>query len=179
MSKNLSPARNKLGTEGANAVFEFLHQRFSVIYVQEAGKPLQDENIDFVVSPPKTDKIYIEAKADQYVHRPSGNFAFEMLRIKHDLPLNRFFYPSWGINSRANYLIVYSTVNRVLYIVDMPKLRTAANLYLRTERNSANVGAVFTDDLRTSINVYVPKKLVEHQTWGRSNAGEWQEVRAA
>lgn len=177
MSKHLSPTRNKLGADGEHAVSEFLNQRFMPQYVQFAERKLQDENIDYVVFPPKVEHIYVEAKADRHVHKPNGNFAFELFRVKHTAPLNRAFYPSWGINSRANYLIVYSTETGAIYIVDMPHLRDRANAYIKANRNRTRVEPVYTDEERTSFCVMVPKSMVTHNVW-RQTAGEWLEVAA-
>lgn len=178
MSKHLSPERNKLGTAGELAVSDFLSGRFGPQYVQFAERKLQDENIDYVVFQPGTETVYIEAKADQHVHKPGGNFAFELFRVKHNAPLNFRFYPSWAINSRANFLIVYSTVTGALYIVDMTHLRERANEYIRVNRSRTRVEPVYTDEERTSFCVMVPKTMVDHQIWQQASAGEWLEVAA-
>jgi hypothetical protein len=178
VSKHLSPERNKIGKDGENAVQEFLSQRFQSPYVHFAERNLQNENVDYVVNPPGIETIYIEVKADQHVHKPGGNFAFELFRVMHTSPLNFRFYPSWGINSRANFLIVYSTATGDLYIVDMPQLRDAANRYIQTNRAQTRVAVVYTDDERTSFNVLVPKNMVEHNVWQRGGAGDWVEVAA-
>jgi hypothetical protein len=178
VSKHLSPERNKLGAAGEQAVSEFLGQRFGLPYVHFAERDLQIEHIDYVVRPPGVETIYIEVKADQHVHKPGGNFAFELFRVKHNAPLNHRFYPAWGINSRANFLIVYSTETGALYIVDMPHLRERANRYIQAHRAQTRIAVVYTDDDRTSFNVLVPKSMVDHQVWQQVGAGEWSEVAA-
>lgn len=179
VSKHLSDERNEAGKKGETAALDWLVQLYGLARVTKADKPLQDENIDFVVIPQGEPKLYLEVKTDRNIER-TGNFALEMARIKHNLPLNRYFYPAWFIASRANMLIVYSPASRILYSIDMPAARRVANEYVREHRDRTQWRAVFTDFERTSINLLMPVNQVPHDRWQyNSDARFWEQAVAA
>lgn len=179
MSKHLSDDRNNAGSKGEAAVHDWLVQLYGLPRVMVAEKRLQDANVDFVVLPKGEPKLYIEAKADRNIER-SGNFAFELGRIKHDLPLSHFFYPSWFIASQANALVVYGPFRRLLYVMSMTEARRAANEYVREQRGRTQWRAVFTDFHRTSINLLMPVSEVPHDRWQYNADGRyWEQAVAA
>lgn len=164
MSKHLSDDRNDVGTKGELAARDWLVQQYGPARVLDATRAQQDVNIDFVVLPEGEPKLYVEAKADRNVEH-TGNFAMEMARLKHDLPLNHFFYPSWFIASQANSLIVYGPTRRVLYVMSMPDARRAVNEHVREQRERSRWQPAYTDEQRTSINVLLPIASVPHECW--------------
>lgn len=179
MAKHLSDDRNGAGTKGEAAVQNWLVQLYGEPFVMKADKELQDVNIDFVVLPNDEPKLYVEAKTDRNVEK-TGNFAFELARIKHDLPLNRFFYPSWFIASQANALVVYGPMARLLYVMSMADVRNVANEHVRSQRERSQWRAVFTDFQRTSINLLIPIRDVPHDRWQyNADARYWEQAVAA
>lgn len=179
MSKHLSDDRNNAGLKGEHAAQNWLAQLYGAHRVIVADKKLQDVNVDFVVLPSGEETLYIEVKTDRVVER-TGNFAFELGRIKHNRPLNQFFYPSWFIASQANALVVYGPVNRLIYVMGMANARRVANEYIREHREKTNWRAVFTDFERTSINLLMPINEVPHDLWQyNADARCWKMEKAA
>lgn len=179
MSKHLSDDRNNAGLKGEHAAQNWLTQLYGAHRVIVADKKLQDANVDFVVLPPGEETLYVEVKTDRVVER-TGNFAFEMARIKHNRPLDRFFYPAWFISSQANTLVVYGPANRLIYVMSMTDARRVANEHIREYREKTQWRAVFTDFDRTSINLLMPITDVPHDRW-QYNAGAryWEMGNAA
>ena len=173
MSKHLSDDRNSAGLKGERAAQNWLAQLYGAHRVIAAEKELQDANVDFVVLPTGEETLYVEVKTDRVVER-TGNFAFELGRIKHNLPLNRFFYPAWFIASQANLLVVYGPTNRLLYVMSMADARRVANEHVREHREQTQWRAAFTDFERTSINLLMPINAVPHDCWQyNADARRW------
>jgi hypothetical protein len=181
VSKHLSPERNERGAQGERAVQDWLVQLYGLESVTYAGDELQKSHIDYVVIPRAEPSFRVEVKTDQYIER-TGNVAVEVFRMKHDVPQNKRFYPSWFINSDADFLAVYSPVSSLLYVLDMYKTRDAVNVWVKEKRGTfeMKVVAAYTDPARTSFNVLMPISELVHDRWQyNSDVHFWEQAVAA
>lgn len=148
------------GNDGESAVYEYLCFIYPKTQIEDvrANPYYQHREIDFRVLEGET-ALTIEAKSDKHVHK--GNALFELCRIHHTSP-HTCAYLGWSVFTEAARVVVWNPPTRTIYDFDTAELRTGMQQYVSETRANANIHPVYTDDVRTTVNVYVPLRFVPH-----------------
>lgn len=120
----------------------------------------QQKEIDFRVYLPSRVELF-EVKYDKHIAR-TGNAVFELCRIHHT-SLIACAYVGWGVFTESNRVLVWNFPTLTFYDFKTADLRAGMQRYVNETRQNANIRPVYSDNLRTTVNVYVPLRYVPHE----------------
>jgi hypothetical protein len=143
-----------------------------IIDVRENQK-YQHEDIDYLVIGNNGTEKRIEVKYDRYLDR--GNFCFEVMRIRHNTKNKDPLYIGWSIRTNTHVLLMWHDYSQRMYVVYHWALVEGLQRYTKEQhiqKQRINAQTVFTDNFRTTLNIYIPQRLVRYYIF-EYRQGEW------
>lgn len=162
------------GDEGERACVHWIETIYGsdIIEIHDVTEDpaYQPKEIDFCLSLWSGKSETFEAKSDKKI-AAMKNFPFELGRIhhtSHDFP----FYLGWSVFSEADKVTFWCPPARSLYVLQTAEFREDMQRYVAEYKQHANVQPVYSDDLRTTVCVFVPMNYVRHKRYFLSG-GLW------
>lgn len=105
---------------------------------------------------------FAEIKSDRHLkENGTGNFLFEILRINHECPADRFCTLGWGARSAATWLLLYSPQEETIHYISTFDYRTAFQNYTRQARAKTKIRYIPTDEDKSTIAILIPDEFVK------------------
>ncbi|MHC4621957.1 MAG: hypothetical protein ACYTEQ_29815 [Planctomycetota bacterium] len=162
----------KVGNRGESAALRLLGQVFGHYAIKDVRNDpqWQRKDVDFIVTMENGQKR-TEVKSDR--HLGGANFCFELGRIRHNTSWETAFYKGWSIRTAAHVLLMWHDDARTMYVVCYRAFVEGLQRYLEAS-NGVRMGAVPTDNARTTFNIYVPQQYVAHTRYIEKENGYWE-----
>jgi len=112
-------------------------------------------DVDFVCYLPDGDELKVEVKSDGHLGK-TDNILFEVLRINHTAPVDKAVVLGWSTRSQADWFVYFAPGELELYQCKTRDLREAFQKYTQQARENTQRGWVNTDNIKSTLNVYIP-----------------------
>ena len=153
----------QVGKRAEEIVLAFLKSRPDVLGVNDFRelRAVQEADIDFAIKTVDGRVTLAEVKSDRHLGI-SDNVLFEVLRINHTCITDKSCILGWSARTPAQYILYFSPQFNRLYQFRTEQLRKAFQKYSHDMRKKIRIDVVPTDQIKTTINVLIPKKYWKH-----------------
>lgn len=158
------------GRDGEAKVLSLLQSFSTVLHIDDVRDvpAWRARDVDFLVSKRNGEALRVEAKSDRYI-ASTGNFCFELARVHHKA--GEFFRAGWSVFSEATHVFVWCAEAGYMYEMSMDNVRAGFRQMVRSSKQM-QVSTVQTDRERTTLNVLVPLRYIEHARYTHA-FGHW------
>lgn len=120
-------------------------------------RPLQEADVDCSIKLIDGRIILAEIKSDKWLRgEPRTNVLFEVLRLNHTSPPDKFCVLGWTPRSPAKWLLFYSPTKQKVFKCLFDDLRRCAQRYTREARGDSRISWVNTDSIKSTVNLLIP-----------------------
>lgn len=163
-----------IGQIAEAAAYNFLETRPLVSSIEDVRekREWQAQEVDFRVRIGNGRVVNVEVKSDEHIAR-TGNFLFELCRVRHEGSADGWLRPGWSVFSAAHRFMIYCPPSALLYVIDSNDFRQAVQLYMRKEK--PRIDSVWSSQRCVTVNVLIPAGRVPHTKYIYSG-GDWLAV---
>jgi hypothetical protein len=158
-SRSYSGDYMAVGKLAESIIIPWLRDNPGVVEVNDLTdlRPLQEADVDCSIKLTDGRITLAEIKSDKWLRGESGtNVLFEILRLNHTAPPDRFCVLGWTARSPAKWLLYFSPTLSKVYKCRFDDLRRCAQRYTREVRKEARIDLVETDSIKSTINILIP-----------------------